>query len=169
MPTAPMDALSLLKADHREVEALFETFESARGASKQAKVVRQICDALTVHAQIEDEIFYPALRAHVDDDDIDEAYVEHDCAKLLIAELRAAEPNEDFYKAKVMVLKEQIEHHVREEERARDSLFAQAKAEGVPLDEIGVALAQRKSELMVGIKAGGETLPQLATMSAIQI
>ena len=109
-------ALDLLAEDHRKVEMLFEKFEKARGAAAQQKIVHQLCDELTVHTMIEEEIFYPALRGQIEEDVINEAYVEHDGAKMLLLALRDAEPDEEFYKAKVTVLQEQIEHHVKEEE-----------------------------------------------------
>ena len=93
-------------------------FEKASGASAKEKLVRQICTELKVHAQIEEEIYYPAIRGKVEEADLNEAYVEHDSAKLLINELEAAEPDESYYDAKVKVLSELIEHHVKEEEKA---------------------------------------------------
>lgn len=153
----PQSALDLLAEDHRKVEMLFEKFEKARGAAAQQKIVHQICDELTVHTMIEEEIFYPALRGEVEDDMLNEAYVEHDGAKMLLLDLRQAEPDESFYKAKVTVLQEQIEHHVKEEEKQRDSLFAQARKAEVDLDALGVRMSARKTELMAMADEG--TLP----------
>src|SRR6201999_751583 len=111
------DAIALLKADHRKVEGLFEDFEAASGSAKKQKIAMQICMELTVHAKIEEEIFYPACEGKVEEDLLKEAYVEHDGAKVLIAEIEAGEPSDEFYDAKVTVLQEQIEHHVEEEEK----------------------------------------------------
>ncbi len=143
-----IDGLQLLADDHRKVEDLFEQFEKARGAAAKAKIVKEICTELKVHAQIEEEIYYPAIRGKVEDEDLDEAYVEHDSAKVMVNELEAAEPDEEFYDAKVKVLKELIEHHVKEEEKQRDNLFQQTRAADIDLEQLGEALASRKAELM---------------------
>jgi len=128
------DAVALLKADHRKVEELFEKFESAKGSSAKQKLVQQICTELTVHTMIEEEIFYPACAGQIEDTDlVQEAYVEHDGAKVLIAELTASEPDDEFYDAKVTVLSEMIKHHVKEEEKRAEGLFAEAKDAGLDL------------------------------------
>jgi hemerythrin superfamily protein len=160
------DALKLLAEDHRRVESLFERFEKASGAEAKRTLVQQICTELKVHAQIEEEIYYPAIRGKVEDEDLDEAYVEHDGAKLLINELEAAEPNEAFYDAKVKVLKEQIEHHVKEEEKQRDNLFQQTRAADVDLEALGARLAERKAELMALAEEGGLPPAEPATFKA---
>ncbi|MEP7349727.1 MAG: hemerythrin domain-containing protein [Sphingorhabdus sp.] len=165
MPTPSKDAIALLKADHRAVEELFAKFESARGAPAQAKIVRQICNELIIHTMIEEEIFYPGVRTNVEADLLDEAYVEHDCAKVLITELLEAEPDEDFYKAKVSVLQEQIEHHVKEEEKRSEGLFAQAKQNGADVDALGEQLLARKQELLAMAKTDELPPPMLATMT----
>ena len=118
MPTPQKpDAIALLKADHRKVEDLFEKFENARSDRKQA-LVQEICTELCIHATIEEEIFYPACKGEIEDDDLlEESYVEHDGAKVLIAELLDSEPDAEFYDAKVTVLSEMIKHHVKEEEK----------------------------------------------------
>ena len=159
--TQPQDGLQLLASDHRKVEALFEKFEAASGASAKEKLVRQICTELKVHSQIEEEIYYPAIRGKVEDADLDEAYVEHDSAKLLINELEAAEPDESYYDAKVKVLSELIEHHVAEEEKQRDNLFQQTRAADIDLEALGAQLAARKAELLA--KAESEGLPPAAS------
>jgi hypothetical protein len=143
-----LNAIQLLTQDHREVEELFEKFESASGDGKKEKLARQICTELKVHAMIEEEIFYPALRGKIDDDDIDEAYVEHDGAKVLINDIEAGSPDDHFYEAKVKVLKEEIEHHIKEEEKQSDNIFSQARKTDVDLDALGAAMAARKAELM---------------------
>jgi len=153
----PKDGLQLLASDHRKVEELFEKFEKASGTSAKERLVRQICTELKIHSQIEEEIYYPAVRGKVEDDALDEAYVEHDSAKLLINELEAAEPDESFYDAKVKVLQELIEHHVKEEEKQRENLFQQTRAADIDLEALGAQLAARKQELMA--KAQSEGLP----------
>lgn len=154
------DAIKMLADDHREVEALFEKYENARGPAAQAKIVRQICDELTIHALIEEQVFYPAVRAVVDDDMMDEAQVEHDSAKGLILSLRDADPGEAFYEAKVSVLKEQVEHHVYEEERQRGSIFAQARKADLDLEALGAEMAALKKQLQAQAKAGELPAPE---------
>jgi hemerythrin superfamily protein len=138
------DAIALLKADHRKVEELFERFENARGDDGKQKVARDICLELTVHAQIEEEIFYPACEGKIAQDLLEEAYVEHDGAKVLIAEIEAGSPSDEYYDAKVKVLSEQIEHHVEEEEK---EMFPMVKKSGLDLAALGQEMAGRKEEL----------------------
>ena len=122
-------AIALLKADHRKVEGLFSKFENAHSDRKQA-LVQEICTELCIHATIEEEIFYPACKGEIEDDDLlEESYVEHDGAMVLIAVLLDSEPDAEFYDAKVTVLSEMIKHHVKEEEKRSEGLFAQAKRE----------------------------------------
>src|SRR5215218_6515756 len=111
------DAIALLKQDHRTVEELFEKFEKASGDGRKQKLATQICLELSVHAEIEEEIFYPACEGKVDEDLLKESYVEHDGAKVLIAEIMNGGPGDEYYDAKVKVLQEEIEHHVKEEEQ----------------------------------------------------
>lgn len=162
----PRDALQMLADDHRTVEALFEKYENARGASAQAKIVRQICEELTIHALIEEQVFYPAVREVVEDDMMDEAQVEHDSAKALIESLQRSEPGDPFYEAKVSVLKEQVEHHVYEEERQRGSMFAQARKADVDLVAIGEAMAQLKKQLKEQAKSGALPQPEKIALRA---
>ena len=159
------DAIALLKADHRAVEALFEKFEGAKGDGAKQKIALEICLELTVHAQIEEEIFYPACEGKIDEDLIKEAYVEHDGAKVLIAEIEAGAPDDEFYDAKVKVLSEQIEHHVEEEERRLEGMFSQARKAGLDMDELGERLRARKGELLAQFKATGLTKPEIATFT----
>ena len=160
-----MDATHLLMQDHRKVEDLFEQFEKASGDGRKEKLARQICTELKVHAMIEEEIFYPALRGKIAEDDLDEAYVEHDGAKVLINEIEAGGPDDDFYDAKVKVLQEQIEHHVEEEEKIRDNIFQQARAADVDLEALGRQMAARKEELMRLAESEGLPPAQPATMT----
>ncbi len=163
----PKDAVALLKADHRKVEDLFEKYEKGRG--DKAAIARQICTELVVHAKIEEEIFYPACRGKVEDDLLDESYVEHDGAKLLIAELEAGRPTDDFFDAKVTALKEQIEHHVKEEEKRMEGLFAQARHAGLDMDALGEKLAEEKARLMETIDPKSPPKPELATMKVASV
>jgi hypothetical protein len=144
------DAVELLTSDHAEVSALFKKYDkladsNAKASDRQAQA-EQICTLLTVHATIEEEIFYPAARAAgVEDALMDEADVEHAAAKDLIAQIRAMSPDEDHYDAKVKVLGEQIEHHVEEEQ---DKMFPKCRSAGMDMAELGKTLAARKDELM---------------------
>lgn len=141
-------AIMLLKQDHREVEGWFDEYEQLEDEADKQALFGKIAQALKVHTQIEEEILYPEERGEVEDDVLDEAYVEHDGAKKLIAEIEAMEPDEEFYDAKVKVLSEYIKHHVKEEEHP-GGLFSQAKKGDRDLDEMGQRLKARKEELMV--------------------
>jgi hypothetical protein len=158
------DAIALLKEDHRTVEDLFEKFEQAGGDGRKEKLARDICRELIVHAKIEEEIFYPACDGKIDEELLKEAYVEHDAAKLLIAEIEAGEPGDEFYDAKVKVLKEEIEHHVEEEEKRMEGVFSQARKAGLDMDALGEQLRERKAELMKETKGGELPTPELSTM-----
>ena len=162
------NALQLLSADHREVEELFEKFEKARGDDKKEQIARQICTELKIHAMIEEEIFYPALRGKISDDDLDEAVVEHDGAKVLINDIEAGSPDADYYEAKVKVLQEQIEHHVKEEERQHDNIFSQARKTDVDLDALGEQMRARKMELMALAESKGLPPAQPATLTEVE-
>jgi hemerythrin superfamily protein len=164
MAEAQQDAVALLKQDHREVEDLFARYEKASGEGRKQKLATQICTELSIHAEIEEEIFYPACEGKVDEDLLKESYVEHDGAKMLIAEIIAGEPDDEFYDAKVKVLQEQIEHHVQEEERRLEGLFSQARKAGLDMDALGEELAARKAQLKAEIEANGLPAPKLRTM-----
>jgi hypothetical protein len=163
------DAIALLKADHRKVERLFEQFEAARGAGKKQALAKQICTELTVHATIEEEIFYPACKGKVEEDLLNEGYVEHDGAKVLIAEIEAGSPDEQFYDSKVKVLSEQIEHHVGEEERPSTGIFSQARAAGLDMDALGAQLAARKKELTAQFATAGVPAPKTRTFTGAEV
>lgn len=163
------DAIALLKADHRTVEELFEKFEKASGDGRKQTLAEQICLELSVHAQIEEEIFYPACEGKVEDDLLKESYVEHDGAKVLIAEILKGGPSDEFYDAKVKVLQEEIEHHVEEEEKRMEGLFAQARKAELDMDALGQQLAARKSELTEQFTATGVPTPQLTTMADVSV
>jgi len=155
MPTnrSKPDACSLLDADHRKVKAMFKDYEAltksraASASTKKRDLANQICLELTVHAQIEEEIFYPALREAIKDTDLlDEAEVEHASAKVLIAQIQDATDVDDMFDAKVTVLGEYIDHHVKEE---RNEIFVKARATR-KLDLVGMreTLMARKEELL---------------------
>ena len=168
--TKPQDAIALLKEDHRIVEALFAKFEQAKGDGAKQKIAEQICMELTVHAQIEEEIFYPACEGKIDEDLLKEAYVEHDGAKVLIAEIEGGgAKSDDFFEAKVKVLQEQIEHHVKEEEQRFVGMFSKARRTEIDMDAVGAELADRKAELIKTYKASGLPKPELTTMKQTSI
>ena len=143
------DAIEMLIADHKTVKKLFVNFEIHKdyGDDKdKSAIVKQICDALKVHTTLEEEIFYPAVRNAIQDSDLmDEALVEHAGAKELIAQLEEADPEDDLYDAKVTVLGEQIEHHVKEEE---GNMFPKAKKAKVDTAALGAQMLRRKAAVM---------------------
>lgn len=159
------DAIALLKADHRKVEELFSKFESAKGAGKKEALAKEICRELSVHAKIEEDVFYPACEGAVEEDLLKEAHVEHDGAKVLIAEIEAGGPDDEFYDAKVKVLSEMIEHHVEEEEKRVEGMFSQARKAGLDMDELGARMAAEKQQLMRQYKAHGVPKPETPTLS----
>lgn len=142
------DAIGMLTEDHREVEELFKKYEALgeRANDKKKKIADQICMALTLHSTIEEEIFYPAVReaGNETEDLVDEAVVEHASAKELIAQLQEMDPKDELYDAKVKVLSEQIEHHVKEEEK---EMFPKAKKAKLDLVGLGDEMAMRKDEI----------------------
>lgn len=145
--TQPKDAIALLKADHRQVEEWFAEFEKARSGQKKADLAVRICEALTIHTTIEEEIFYPAfLEASGEEDIHHEAEVEHAGAKNLIAQIQASGPEDEYFDAKVTVLSEMIKHHVKEEEK-RDGMFGKARAADMDLVSLGQQMQQRKAAL----------------------
>jgi hypothetical protein len=148
MPGA-QDAIQLLTDDHRDVSDMFEQFEnlSDRAKASKQKLTAKICTALIAHTAIEEEIFYPAVREAVKDaeDMMDEAIVEHAAAKDLIKQLQEMDADDELYDAKVKVLGEQIEHHVKEEE---EEMFKKARDSGLDLVALGQEMAQRKQELL---------------------
>ena len=163
------DAIALLKADHRKVEELFASFEKASGDGRKQSIAEEICKELTIHAAIEEEIFYPACEGKVEEDLLKEAYVEHDGAKVLIAEIEAGGPDDDYYDAKVKVLSEQIEHHVEEEEKRMEGLFSQARKAGLDMETLGQELAARKQQLTSEFQASGIPQPKLTTMEQASV
>ncbi len=136
-------SVAMLKQDHRDVAALFKEFKDAAPARK-LEIARQTSQMLKVHTTIEEEIFYPAIKARIEDDMVNEAVVEHASAKDLIAQIDGMSGKEELFNAKVTVLSELIDHHVREEEA---EMFKQAKASGIDLDALGDRMEARKAEL----------------------
>ncbi|MCF8708953.1 hemerythrin domain-containing protein [Rhizorhapis sp. SPR117] len=149
------DAIALLKADHRKVETLFEQYEKAGSTSRKQELAKEICTELKVHTSIEEEIFYPAFRGRIENKTLDEAYVEHDGAKVLINDIEAGSPNSDFFDAKVKVLSEEIKHHVHEEEMPKEGMFAQCRKTDVDLADLRNQMEMRKEELLAQAKADG--------------
>ena len=165
MPSVPrLDAIALLKADHRKVEDLFEKFETAKGDGRKQALAEQICMELTIHTKIEEDIFYPACEGKVEEDLLKEAYVEHDGAKVLIAEIEAGGPDDEFYEAKVKVLSEEIAHHVEEEEKRVEGMFAQARKAGLDMDALGDQMAAEKERLMGAYASNGVPKPVAPTL-----
>jgi len=147
--TGDTDAIAALTADHKKVKGLFKAFDKlkneANAENRKAELVTQICTELKIHAEIEEEVFYPAVRAQIDDEDLmDEALVEHAGAKQLIAQLEKMHPKDDLYDAKVTVLSEQIEHHIKEEE---GEIFPKAKKAKIDTAQLGARMAQLKLRL----------------------
>lgn len=162
------DAIALLKADHREVEALFAKFESAKGLEKKQAIAEQICTELKIHTMIEEELFYPAFKGKIDDDILREAYVEHDGAKVLINDIVNGSPDDEFYDAKLKVLSEEIEHHVKEEEMRSEGMFAQCRKTDVDLVGLGEQMFVRKTELKALAKSKGLPPAQLHTVLVME-
>ncbi|RYZ13090.1 MAG: hemerythrin domain-containing protein [Comamonadaceae bacterium] len=155
--TRTADACTLLDADHRAVKAMFKEYETLTGSkarsaeAKKRDLAQRICKELTVHAQIEEEIFYPAVRGAIKDNDlVNEATVEHASAKDLIAQIEQAEPGDPMFDAKVTVLGEYIDHHVKEE---RNEMFVKARKSKLDLVAMRDQLIARKEELMAGEEA----------------
>jgi hemerythrin superfamily protein len=147
----PVDAIKLLKDDHKKVKGYFKQYEGLEDDAEKQALADKICLALTVHAQIEEEIYYPAAREAIDDDDqLDEAEVEHASAKQLIAEIQAMKAGDRLFDAKVTVLGEYIEHHVEEEEK---EMFPESRDSDLDLKALGEQLAARKAELMAQTSA----------------
>ena len=145
-PAPAKDAIALLKADHEAVSHLFDEFEKARSVANKKSLVAEICSSLSVHAQIEEEIFYPAVKAALKDKLlVPEATVEHAGVKRLIAQLEGAEPDGEMYDAKVKALSEYVKHHVKEEQ---NEMFPKAKTVSLDMVELGARMAARKDELL---------------------
>jgi hypothetical protein len=148
-PLPALDALDILRADHNKVKGLFIEFDSLRGLDdedeRKSELIDEICYELTIHSMIEEEIFYPALRAAINDDElIDEAEIEHAGTRELVSQLEVLYPGDDHFDATVSVLNEEVNHHVDMEER---DIFMAARTAGIDLVELGERMAARKDEL----------------------
>ena len=160
------DAIAMLKEDHRKVEDLFEKALKAREEDRKKMLVEQICTELMIHSMVEEEIFYPACKGQIEDEEVlEEAYVEHDGAKVLIAELVDSEPDAEFYDAKVSVLSEMIKHHVKEEEKRQEGLLAQAPEAGLDMAALGERIMARKEELKQEFAGGNLPPPHTRSFS----
>jgi hemerythrin superfamily protein len=152
-----MDAIELLMQDHKKVQKVFKEFEKSKDElsdEQKGSMVRQCCMELKIHTQIEEEIFYPAAREAIEDEDlVDEAEVEHASAKQLIDELEGMEPGEELYDARFTVLGEYVNHHIKEEEH---SLFPEVKKAKLDLDELGQRMMQMKEKLQSEMQESGE-------------
>jgi len=164
--TSGPGAITLLKADHREVERWFEQFGKSRSDGKKLELAQKNCSALKVHTAIEEEIFYPAfLQATGDTNLHHEAEIEHDGAQKLVAQIESSTPDDDYYSSKVKVLSEMIKHHVKEEEK-REGMFAAAKKSEMDMKMLGVQLEARKNELM-GETASSSPRPSPSARSRV--
>jgi len=144
--TKTLDATTLLRADHKLVSGLFDEYEKARSASKKQELVSEICNELNLHAQVEEEIFYPAVKQALKEKNlVPEATVEHATLKTLIAEVEGMEPDGEMFDAKIKVLSEYVKHHVKEEQ---NEIFPKAKAAKLDMMELGAKLSERKAELL---------------------
>lgn len=162
------DAIALLKADHREVGALFEEFESYEDAESKQRIADKICTELKIHTMIEEELFYPVFVGKIDEALMAEAYVEHDGAKVLINDIMSGSVDDEFFEAKVKVLSEAIEHHVKEEEAQYDGMFAQCRNTDVDLVALGEQMFARKTELMELADTEGLPPAQMHTVMVME-
>ena len=145
----PKDAIAMLKADHKKVSGLFADFEKARAASKKKALVAEICQELTIHTTLEEEIFYPAVQTALKDHElVPEANVEHGSVKDLIAQVEGVEPDGDMYDARVKVMGEFVKHHVKEEQ---NEMFPKAQKTRVDMVELGQRMMARKQELLADL------------------
>lgn len=157
--SAAPDAVAMLKADHDKVDGMFKKYERLKSTGDKTKLAHEICKELIIHTELEEQIFYPAcLEAGVEEDMMDEAQVEHDGAKVMIIELLGKQSGDEYYDAKVKVLSEYIKHHVKEEEKPGEGVFAKARKAKVDMATLGEKMAAKKEEL-VG-KYNPEKLPK---------
>jgi len=154
------DPIAMLRSDHRKVEELFSSFDKASSSQEKARLTEQICSELMIHTLLEEELFYPACKGHMEERLLAEAQVEHDGAKTLIIELQSGSPDDPYYDAKVKVLSEDIKHHVAEEEKPSSGIFAKAKQANVTTADLAKQMGDRKRELTEKAKAGGLGSPE---------
>jgi hemerythrin superfamily protein len=159
------DAVALLTADHRAVEQLFEQYQGTSDQTQKSELAHKICVELTVHSMLEEELFYPACREKgVEHDALDEAQVEHDGVKVLVSDLVTNSVSAPFYDAKVKVLGDYVKHHVAEEERAGDGIFAKASAAGVDMSALGQQISQRKPQVKAQVESPDFTPPPVRSL-----
>ncbi len=160
LPGQDDDAIAMLVADHDRVKDLFDQFEEVkegRANKQKEKIVADACRELTIHTKIEDEIFYPAVRKAIKDDDLmNEAKVEHDSAKQLIRQLESMDAGDEMFVAKFTVLAEYVRHHIEEEHR---EMFPKVKKTGLDLEALGQKMMKRKQQLMAPSRAGRAAPP----------
>jgi len=154
------DPIAMLRSDHLKVEELFSSFDKASSPQEKARLTEQICTELMIHTLLEEELFYPACKGHMEERLLAEAQVEHDGAKMLIIELQSGSPDDPYYDAKVKVLSEDIKHHVAEEEKPSSGIFAKAKQANVTTADLAKQMGDRKRELTEKAKAGGLGSPE---------
>lgn len=152
------NAVGLLKADHRMVEDLFKQIESTRDSEELAELVVALHTALSVHTRIEEEVFYPALRAAASDaaDLLDEAMIEHGSNKHFLIDISTTTDDDQYYRARLKVLKEYVNHHVKEEE---EKLMPMAESSDMDLEALGAVLSERRQMLMAALEQRGEWAP----------
>src|SRR6266481_1673003 len=163
---AEQNPIAMLKADHREVEELFSSFEAASSPQEKTRLAKQICTELMIHTLLEEEIFYPACKGHMEERLLNEAQVEHDSAKMLIIELQSDSPDDQYYDAKVRTLSEEIKHHIAEEEKPTSGIFARAEQANVTTEHLAKQVGDRKRELTTKANAGGLGSPELRSFRA---
>ena len=154
------DPIAMLRSDHRKVEELFSSFDKASSPQEKARLTEEICTELMIHTLLEEELFYPACKGHMEERLLAEAQVEHDGAKMLIIELQSGSADDPYYDAKVKVLSEDIKHHVAEEEKPSSGIFAKAKQANVTTADLAKQMGDRKRELTEKAKAGGLGSPE---------
>src|SRR5260370_20452814 len=154
------DPIAMLRSDHRKVEELFSSFDKASSPKEKARLTEQICTELMIHTLLEEELFYPACKGHLEERLLAEAQVEHDGAKTLIIELQSGSPDDPYYDAKVKVLSEDIKHHVAEEEKPTSGIFAKAKQANINTGDLAKQMGDRKRGLTEKAKAGGLGSPE---------
>jgi len=159
------DAIALLRADHRKVSELYTQYEATRSAAKKKALVATICLELSVHARVEEEIFYPAVKAALKDKElVPEAQVEHASLKELIAQVKDKEPDGEMFDAKIKVMSEYTKHHVKEEQ---NEMFPKVKKTRLDLQELGARIAARKEELMADPQLL-DAPPAMAAMESLE-
>ena len=153
-------------ADHREVEELFEQFEKEEDDNRKWEIAQQVCNELKIHTMLEEEIFYPATKEAVEEDLYKEAFIEHDGAKVLVNDIMESGGEGEFFEAKVKVLSEEIEHHVKEEEQRETGYFAQVRDSDIDLVALRDQMLARKQELQAQVEAGGLPAAELTAVDA---